>query len=129
MHFPLSYSREYFSGLTSEEKVVTWKSGTPRVEWKKRKGIDKARNEPLDCRVYALAALRSLPMASRKLRSGRTYELKRPETNRSETSRKPKETNDSLGNETETKQPAPPKPPPRKSQQFRRPARRGGWSI
>jgi phage terminase large subunit GpA-like protein len=78
MHFPLTYSREYFSGLTSEEKIVTWKSGTPRVEWKKRKGIDKARNEPLDVRVYALAALRSLPMASRKLRSGRTYELKRP---------------------------------------------------
>lgn len=78
MHFPLTYSREYFSGLTSEEKIVTWKSGTPRVEWKKRKGIDKARNEPLDVRVYALAALRSLPMASRRLRVTREYELKRP---------------------------------------------------
>lgn len=80
MHFPLSYSREYFSGLTSEEKVVTWKSGTPRVEWKKRKGVEKARNEPLDVRVYALAALRSLPMASRRLRLRKDYQLKRPET-------------------------------------------------
>jgi phage terminase large subunit GpA-like protein len=68
MHFPLAYSKQYFSGLTAEEKIVTWKSGTPRVEWKKRAGVEKSRNEPLDCRVYALAALRSLPMAVRRLR-------------------------------------------------------------
>ncbi len=71
MHFPLTYALEYFSGLTSEEKVVTWKSGTPLVQWKKRQGVRQSRNEPLDCRVYALAALRSLPMASRVLRDRR----------------------------------------------------------
>lgn len=68
MHFPLAYSLEYFKGLTAEEKIVTWKSGTPRVEWKKRSGAEKSRNEPLDVRVYALAALRSLPLALRRLR-------------------------------------------------------------
>ena len=124
MHFPLTYSREYFSGLTSEEKVVTWKSGTPRVEWKKRKGIDKARNEPLDVRVYALAALRSLPMASRKLRTGRAYQLKRPVKQAAPAESAPEP-------EAPPKPAAPeaPKPPPRKSAAFRRPRRGGGWSI
>ena len=66
-HFPLSYSLEYFRGLTAEEKVVKWSHGSPVVRFVKRKGENKARNEPLDCRVYALAALRSLPMARRRL--------------------------------------------------------------
>ncbi|MDB6078160.1 MAG: terminase [Akkermansiaceae bacterium] len=67
-HFPLSYSVEYFRGLTAEECIKKWKSGTPSVKWQKKKGEEAARNEPLDCRVYALAALRSLPMALRRLR-------------------------------------------------------------
>jgi phage terminase large subunit GpA-like protein len=122
MHFPLTYSREYFSGLTSEEKIVTWKSGTPRVEWKKRKGIDKARNEPLDVRVYALAALRSLPMASRKLRSGRTYELKRPAKHVA-----PDVAPDVAPAEQAPAAPAKPAAAVKRAVPARRQQRRGGW--
>jgi phage terminase large subunit GpA-like protein len=53
-HFPPDRDEEYFKGLTCERferKVVR---GIPRLEWTKPEG---ARNEPLDLRVYAYAAL------------------------------------------------------------------------
>lgn len=53
-HFPAGRSADYFRGLTCEKMRVRYVKGMPKREWFKP---DKARNEPLDCRVYAFAAL------------------------------------------------------------------------
>ena len=52
-HFPSDRSEEYFRMLTAEKKVVRYFKGRPRREWVKI----RTRNEALDCRVYATAAL------------------------------------------------------------------------
>ncbi len=60
-HFPMEsecgYDEDYFKGLTAEKKVTKWKNGRSRTEWTKKSG---ARNEPLDLRNYATAALEIL---------------------------------------------------------------------
>ena len=52
-HFPMGRSEEYFRMLTAEKKVTKYFKGRPRREWVKI----RTRNEALDCRVYATAAL------------------------------------------------------------------------
>ena len=59
-HFPLDegtgYDETYFKGLTSEMKITRFKKGRMTVSWVLRdKGYK--RNEPLDLRNYATAAL------------------------------------------------------------------------
>lgn len=56
-HFPLGrgYTQEYFKGLTAERMVMTYKKGRAQYVWKLKEGIK--RNEPLDIRNYATAAL------------------------------------------------------------------------
>lgn len=58
-HFPedegRGYTEEYFKGLTSEKMVISYKKGRAQYVWKVKKGIK--RNEPLDIRNYATAAL------------------------------------------------------------------------
>jgi phage terminase large subunit GpA-like protein len=49
------YGREYFAGLTSERRVERIHLGKKYHTWVKKYGA--VRNEPLDCRVYATAAL------------------------------------------------------------------------
>lgn len=56
-HFPTDRDERYFSGLTAETVVTKYTRGFPVREYRKRPGL---RNEPLDCRVYAYAALCSL---------------------------------------------------------------------
>lgn len=51
-HFPSRYDDEYFRQLTAEQIVTRFSKGYRKREWKKV----RARNEALDCRVYALAA-------------------------------------------------------------------------
>ncbi len=55
-HFPVKeiYNVEYFHQLTVEKRVLRYKQGRPYHTYVKPSG---ARNEALDCRVYALAAL------------------------------------------------------------------------
>jgi len=58
-HFPIEeskgYTLEVLKGFISEQKIkVPNKNGTYKYVWKKKGGV---RNEPLDCRVYATAAL------------------------------------------------------------------------
>lgn len=49
------YDEEYFKGLTAEIMVLRYKKGRAVFEWElKQKGL---RNEPLDCRNYAQAAV------------------------------------------------------------------------
>jgi phage terminase large subunit GpA-like protein len=53
-HFPADYDEEYFSQLTAERIVTKFSRGFARQEWVKT----RPRNEALDCRVYAIAALK-----------------------------------------------------------------------
>ncbi|WP_342278598.1 phage terminase large subunit family protein [Candidatus Tisiphia endosymbiont of Myopa tessellatipennis] len=53
-HFPINYDAEYFKQLTAEKIVTYYNKGFPTRKWEKPAG---KRNEALDCRVYALAAL------------------------------------------------------------------------
>jgi phage terminase large subunit GpA-like protein len=53
MHFPMSRSDEYFRQLTAEKLVTRYHKGFARREWVKI----RPRNEALDVRVYAMAAL------------------------------------------------------------------------
>ena len=62
-HFPMlrngdparGYDEEYFKGLTAERRIVKSKHGFRTYIWIKRLS---QRNEPFDCRNYALGALR-----------------------------------------------------------------------
>ena len=60
-HFPLrdDYGAAYFNGLLSEHLVPEGKT-RQRWIWKPIPGHE--RNEPLDCRNYALAAFQTLPV-------------------------------------------------------------------
>lgn len=57
-HFPADpktgYDDVYFKGLLSERMVIERKNGQDKLTWEKKPGIK--RNEPLDCRVYAMGA-------------------------------------------------------------------------
>lgn len=50
------YGQEYFSQLTAEKLVTEMRDMTPVRKWEKK----QERNEALDCRVYAMAALDDL---------------------------------------------------------------------
>lgn len=60
-HFPIEsekgYDEIYFKGLTSEKRVLKYYKGKRKFEWVKKKNI---RNEPLDLRNYATAAIEIL---------------------------------------------------------------------
>ena len=60
-HYPREaekgYDEGYFKGLTAEKRVIRYHKGRSRVEWLKRSG---ARNEPIDLRNYATAAMEIL---------------------------------------------------------------------
>ena len=54
-HFPIdARDPEYFAQLTAERLVTRWIKGFPFREWH----ASRPRNEALDCRVYAYAALK-----------------------------------------------------------------------
>lgn len=57
LHFPLSYEDSYFRQLTAEQRVTSKARGNAKSRWEKPSG---ARNEALDCRVGAIAALYAL---------------------------------------------------------------------
>ncbi len=57
------YDEEYFKGLTAERRIVKSKNGFPTYLWSK---LLSQRNEPFDCRNYALAGV-AMPMTGIKL--------------------------------------------------------------
>lgn len=73
-HFPLrdDYGPQFFTGLLSERLTYNEKKQKP-WSWEKIPGHE--RNEPLDCRDYALAAFKSLPVnldqVDRRLKAAR----------------------------------------------------------
>jgi phage terminase large subunit GpA-like protein len=77
-HFPIEgekgYDETYFKGLTSEKRVTRYFKGRPKLEWIKRSGT---RNEPLDLRNYATAALEilnpDLDMLVKRQKDGNIY--------------------------------------------------------
>ena len=56
-HFPMDRDLAYFEQMTAERLRTKYSSGFPRQYWWKPDG---KRNEALDCRVYAYAALHGL---------------------------------------------------------------------
>lgn len=64
MHFPMGRTEAYFEQLTAEAKRVLTRRGRPEVQWYLPSG---RRNEALDCRVYAYAALQGLVMGGLRL--------------------------------------------------------------
>lgn len=56
-HFPMRYEHEHFRQLTAEVAERKYVNGRARVVWKLLPG---RRNERLDCRAYAVAALYNL---------------------------------------------------------------------
>lgn len=65
-HFPAHYPDEYFTGLTSEKLVKRYSKGRSTKQYIKKSS--SARNEPLDLRVYNLAALKILNPVFEKLK-------------------------------------------------------------
>ena len=63
-HFPATYDSEFFAQLTAERPVLKMVSGQRFFVWENPKG---RRNEALDCRVYAYAALCGLQAAGLQL--------------------------------------------------------------
>lgn len=65
-HFPEdeAHGADYFKQLTAEKLVTHYVKGQPVREWHKP---DRARNEALDCRVYAFAALKATPVSFKRL--------------------------------------------------------------
>jgi phage terminase large subunit GpA-like protein len=65
-HFPADedHGEDYFKQLTAEKLKTRFVRGFPVREWHKG---DKVRNEALDCRVYALAALKIMNPSMRQL--------------------------------------------------------------
>ncbi|AWK52220.1 terminase [Clostridium beijerinckii] len=61
-HFPKEadrgYDENYFNGLTSEKRVLRYKKGVATFEWVKKSS--SIRNEPMDLRNYANAAVEIL---------------------------------------------------------------------
>jgi phage terminase large subunit GpA-like protein len=55
MHFPMWAEENYFSMLTAEKQIIGRSKGYPVKQWVKKSA--SARNEALDCEVYAMAAL------------------------------------------------------------------------
>jgi phage terminase large subunit GpA-like protein len=64
-HYPMDRDQTYFEGLTAEVYTVKYKKGRPYKVWEVKSGI---RNEPLDTRVYAMAARYSFATLDMKKR-------------------------------------------------------------
>jgi len=64
MHFPHDRPEDWFRQLTSETKVIRYRNGVPFARFE---NPSKARNEALDIRVYASAALSLLRVNWEKL--------------------------------------------------------------
>lgn len=95
-HFPLNYKQNYFEMLTAEEKITEYINGNPQIRWKLGKdseGKKQKRNEALDTRVYAMAALRMLPinlsaLAKRNATRARKEKELNPENNTKQPTKK-----------------------------------------
>lgn len=72
-HVPAEREEEWYHQITAEKLITRYVKGFPVREWFKP---DRARNEALDCRVYAYAALKITAPSMKRL----AERLKMPET-------------------------------------------------
>ena len=72
-HFPDHYDDEFFQQLCAEECRVRFVRGFERREWHKI----RRRNEALDCRAYAFAALNILPRSTLDRRAAEAAQARR----------------------------------------------------
>jgi phage terminase large subunit GpA-like protein len=63
-HFPIGRGLDYYAGLTSERPLRKYHNGVARRVWMP---VGGARNEPLDTRIYAMAALEGLKASGLRL--------------------------------------------------------------
>ena len=63
-HTPSDRDADWYKQITAEKLVTRYVKGQPVREWHK---ADRARNEGLDCRVYALAALKIMNPSFKRL--------------------------------------------------------------
>lgn len=75
-HFPEGRDHDWFAGLLAERAIRKWRAGVARIEWVPDPGV---RNEPLDCRVYATAALAGLTSAGFNLAEAARVVAEAPE--------------------------------------------------
>lgn len=75
MHFPHDRDGEWFKQLTAERLNVRYVKGQPVREWIKP---DRARNEALDCRNYAYAALKVMNPSFNRLSERMAMSEKQP---------------------------------------------------
>lgn len=113
-HVPATREAEWFHQLTAEKLVTKFVKGTPKREWYQT----RARNEALDCRLYAYAAFK-IASPSLKRHAGRLAEYE-SEDQESEPDSAPQPS------DAQESQPAEPKPRKRKHRR-RRPRSGGSW--
>ena len=115
VHFSASLAMSFFTGLISEERVVKLIAGQFVVKYVKKN--EKVRNEPLDCFVYAYAALRSLKLNLDRKTSRRMVLAQRSAAAKSRESEEAKEDSEGVDAptvETEIEKEVKTKPPRRK---------------
>lgn len=84
---PRGYSETYFKGLTSEKQVLTYKKGKAYYQWRLKDLGQHKRNEALDCRNYAAAAIEiaGVPLKKQEKKpqetAGKTKRKRRNRTN------------------------------------------------
>lgn len=76
-HFPTERDDAYFKMLCAEKRITKFVSGKAKSFWVKVS--ERARNEALDCRVYALAAVHILNPDWKSFRSNREKKANKPE--------------------------------------------------
>lgn len=81
-HAEAGYDEDYFKGLLSEKYIYKYVNGQPKTEWKKI----YERNEPLDVRNYATAAMEivnpNFEWLAQQLKDGKVYTAHRPSKGR-----------------------------------------------
>lgn len=109
-HTPHDRDPEWYKQLTAEKLVTRYIKGQPIREWHKP---DKARNEALDCRNYALAALKIMNPSFKRL--AERYAMPAPGTEpvtakpvRQAPAKKPANDNASKPEKAQEDKPAPP---------------------
>lgn len=135
-HFPTYRDKTYFDGLTVEKLVTRYVKGFPVREWHKH---DKARNEPLDCRAYAMAAVKIMQPSFKRLaeRLSVDDEPETPENEPEAIQITPKQREKRPPREPRQRAEIPQeeaKPEPPETTRLRRPnraaiPRRGGWAT
>lgn len=75
-HFPHDREMEWYRQLTAEKLIIRYVKGQPIREWHKP---DRARNEALDCRVYALAALKIMQPNLKRVSERVSIEIDEPQ--------------------------------------------------